>query len=70
MIFAGQAPSIWLPFLMLGQFLVSFFQQTPFFPLNFSGFCDLIFFTFIPFFSPFVFLNFLIAKFFISCFYF
>lgn len=37
MIFAGQKwPSIWLPlFIMLGQFIVCFFQQIPFFPLNF-----------------------------------
>ncbi len=74
MIFAGQKwPSIWLPlFLMLGQFLVCFFQQTPFFPLNFFlGFLLTSFFSllFPLFFLAFCFPQFsLIAKFFLSLF--
>lgn len=48
MIFSNQKwPSIWLPlFLMLGQFIVCFFQDIPFYPLNFFiGFFLTSFFT-------------------------
>lgn len=74
MIFSSQKwPSIWLPlFLMLGQFIVCFYLQTPFFPVNFFlGFFLTSFFSLL---FPIFFLSFcfpqisLIAKFFLSIF--
>ena len=74
LIFAGQKwPSIWLPlFLMLGQFVVCFLQDIPFYPLNFFlGFLltSLFSLLFPLFFLAFCFPQIsLIAKFFLSIF--